>query len=43
MITEAQIQSLESKIAEKKESKDKMDLWLVEHWQRQINILKGIK
>lgn len=40
MTLEEQIQSLQAKIAEKKSSTDKLDLWLVEHWERQITILK---
>lgn len=36
-----QIQSLESKIAENFGSKDKMDLWLVEHWTKEIEKLKS--
>lgn len=39
-MVEEQIQSLQAKIAEKLGSKDKLDLWLVEHWERQITILK---
>jgi hypothetical protein len=39
-VVEEQIQSLQAKIAEKKLSNDKPDLWLVEHWERQITILK---
>jgi len=41
--TNTQIEQLLAKIAEKKWSNDKLDLWLVEHWKRQINILKGRK
>ena len=41
--TNIQIEQLLAKIAEKKNSSDKLDLWLVEHWKRQINILKGTK
>jgi hypothetical protein len=39
-VVEEQIQSLQAKIAEKHGSQDKLDLWLVRHWQRQIEILK---
>ncbi len=39
-MVEEQIQSLQAKIAEKKLSNDKLDLWLVEQWERQITILK---
>ena len=39
-MVEEQIQSLQAKIAEKLGSTDKLDLWLVEHWGRQIIILK---
>jgi len=41
--TNIQIVKLLAKIAEKLGSKDKLDLWLVEHWQKQINILKEKK
>lgn len=40
MTLEEQIQSLEAKIAEKKDSRDKLDLWLVEHWKKEILKLK---
>jgi hypothetical protein len=36
-----QIQSLESKIEEKKGSKDKVDLWLVSHWAKELDKLKS--
>jgi len=35
-----QITLLLEKIKEKEGSQDKMDLWLVKHWERQIAILK---
>ena len=35
-----QIEQLLAKIAEKKDSKDKLDLWLVEHWTKELNKLK---
>lgn len=39
-MVEEQIQSLKAKIAEKLGSKDKLDLWLVEHWSNEIIKLK---
>ena len=40
MTTEDQILALLAKIAEKKNSNDKLDLWLVEHWSNEIIKLK---
>ena len=38
--TNTQRLELLAKIAEKKSSKDKLDLWLVEHWAKEIKKLK---
>ena len=38
--TNTQIEQLQAKIAEKKNSNDKLDLWLVEHWQNELLKLK---
>ena len=38
--TNIQIEQLLAKIAEKKNSSDKLDLWLVEHWTKEIKKLK---
>ena len=35
-----QIALLFEKIKEKENSQDKLDLWLVKHWTKAINILK---
>lgn len=42
-MVEEQIQSLQAKIAEKLGSNDKLDLWLVKHWIKEIKKLKDEK
>lgn len=40
MTLEEQIQSLQAKILEKLGSNDKLDLWLVGHWERELKKTK---
>lgn len=42
MTIQEQILSLQQKIAEKGDSKDKMDVFLVKHWQQEILKLKAL-
>jgi len=38
-MVDEQIQSLQAKIAEKKGSNDKLDLWLVKHYKKELEKL----